>query len=107
MTPPEGRPMTPNTHLDEIRIAEAARDSAHDRSKFIAHFNPERVLAMLAEIETLKGERDEALGDRDEYRDLLHDLVMLDAEAWAIGGGPGFKERHDKAWGRARERFEP
>jgi NADH:ubiquinone oxidoreductase subunit D len=43
--------MNDNTHSDEIRIAEAARDSAHDRSKFIAHFNPERVLAMLAEIE--------------------------------------------------------
>lgn len=63
--------------------------------------------ALLARAEGAERERDEALGDVDEYRDLLHDLVMLDAEEWAIGGGPGFKERRDKAWSAARERFEP
>lgn len=45
--------------------------------------------------------------DADDYRERLHDLVMIDGEATAIGGGPGFKERRDKAWRRAREPFEP
>lgn len=45
--------------------------------------------------------------ERDDYRERLHDLVMVDAEEWATGGGPGFKERRDKAWTRAREPFEP
>lgn len=45
--------------------------------------------------------------DRDDYRERLHDLVMVDGEEAAIGGGPGFKERRDKAWDRAREPFEP
>lgn len=45
--------------------------------------------------------------DRDDYRERLRDLVMIDAEEWAIGGGPGFKDRHAKAWARAREIFEP
>lgn len=50
----------------------------------------------------------EALFDMaDDYRERLHDLVMIDAEEWAIGGGPGFKERKEKAWNRAREPFEP
>lgn len=43
----------------------------------------------------------------DDYRERLHDLVMIDAEEWAIGGGPGFRERKEKAWSRAREMFEP
>jgi hypothetical protein len=40
-------------------------------------------------------------------RERLKDLVLIDAEEWAIGGGPGFKERREKAGGRAREPFEP
>ena len=43
----------------------------------------------------------------DDLRDRLHDLVMVDSEEWAIGGGPGFKARRDAAWARAREPFEP
>jgi hypothetical protein len=42
-----------------------------------------------------------------DYRERLHDLVMIDSEEFAIGGGPGFKARRDKAWDRAREPFEP
>lgn len=41
------------------------------------------------------------------YREALHDLVQLRSEAFAIGGGPGFKEREAKAWRRAAELFEP
>lgn len=53
-------------------------------------------------------ERDEALGDRDEYRGLLHDLVLLEAERWALnGGGPGWAGRWEAAMRRATERFDP
>lgn len=45
--------------------------------------------------------------DPYDYRSLLHDLVSLDGEEWAIGGGPGFKDRYEKAWRAAREPFEP
>lgn len=45
--------------------------------------------------------------DLDELRDALHDLVQLRSEAFAIGGGPGFKEREAAAWRRAAELFEP
>lgn len=44
---------------------------------------------------------------RDDLEERLRDLVMVDSEEWAIGGGPGFKERKEKAWARAREPFEP
>jgi hypothetical protein len=116
--------MTPNTHSDEIRIAEAATpgpwtanlhhtqvtagrtygfihagaavpiaavtlgvegcSQAEGRANaaFIAHFNPERVLAMLAEktamlseIETLKGERDKA---RRHAEDRLEAVIEAD-----------------------------
>lgn len=45
--------------------------------------------------------------ERDEYREALYDLVMLHSEEWAIGGGPGFAERYEKAKRRAAELFEP
>ena len=45
--------------------------------------------------------------DATPYKDALHDLVMLDAEEWAIGGGPGFAARRKAAWVAARELFEP
>lgn len=48
-----------------------------------------------------------AVDDAEDYRERLHDLVQIDGEERAIGGGPGFKDRRDKAWDRARERFEP
>lgn len=66
-----------------------------------------RATAAEALATRLQGELEEALGDRDDYRERLHDLVMIDAEEWAVGGGPGFKDRREKAWSRARERFEP
>jgi len=47
------------------------------------------------------------IDERDELREILHDLVMLRGEAHAIGGGPGFKDREAKAWRRAEELFEP
>jgi hypothetical protein len=49
----------------------------------------------------------EPAGEADEFRDLLHDLVMLDGEESAIGGGPGFKDRKAKAWAAARDKFTP
>ena len=94
-----------NASLTFTTASNRERDEAN--ALFIATFNPQCVLALLRENEALRRERDEAQGDRAEYRDLLHDLVMLDGEEWAIGGGPGFKERSEKAWSRARERFEP
>ena len=45
--------------------------------------------------------------DPTPWRDALHDLVMLNAERHAIGGGPGWKEREAKAWRAAEELFEP
>jgi hypothetical protein len=39
--------------------------------------------------------------------EILQDLVELDSEAWAIGGGPGFNERKEAVMKRARELFEP
>lgn len=45
--------------------------------------------------------------DHQWSHDVLHDLVMLRAEEWALGGGPGIKERWEKAWRAADEIFEP
>ena len=43
-----------------------------------------------------------------EYECTLKDLVDLHSEEWAMtGGGPGVKERWEKAWARANELFEP
>ena len=41
------------------------------------------------------------------YQELLKDLCDLNAEGWANGGGPGYRERFAKAWKRAHEQFEP
>jgi hypothetical protein len=48
-----------------------------------------------------------AMDDLDAYRDALHDLVMCRSEQHAIGGGPGWKGREEKAWRAAEELFEP
>lgn len=48
-----------------------------------------------------------AVEDAEDYRERLHDLVSLDSEEAAIGGGPGFKDRRARAWTRAYEPFEP
>ena len=51
---------------------------------------------------------DAAEGERDDYRERLRDVVMIDAEEWALsGGGPGINARREQAWTRAREPFEP
>jgi hypothetical protein len=50
---------------------------------------------------------EELFDTADDYRERLHDVVLIEAEADAIGGGPRFKERHAKAWNQAREPFEP
>lgn len=54
-----------------------------------------------AEIERLTAEvRDSC---EDEYRDALSDLVSLESEMRAIGGGPGFAQRNARAWAVAEE----
>lgn len=63
--------------------------------------------SLVARINAQFNRAEDAEADRDELLEILHDLVMLDDEARAIGGGPGFKERSAKAWERARERFYP
>lgn len=57
---------------------------------------------LASRLEALAGEEDAQV-----YKDALHDLVQLRAEEWAIGGGPGFKDRQAKAWRAAEELFEP
>lgn len=61
------------------------------------------ITALCDDIRTVMAGIDE----REEYREILHDLVMIDSEERAIGGGPGFRARRDKAWARASEPFEP
>jgi len=66
------------------------------------------VSALLSELEALKGENERLKAERDDIRDRLRDVVMIDAEEWALsGGGPGIAERRETAWTRAREPFEP
>ena len=43
--------------------------------------------------------------ERDEYRDLLKDILDCEAEERAIGGGPGWRERREKAFAAGWERF--
>lgn len=64
-------------------------------------------LVKRVDLNALLAERDALVGEREDLTEILRDLVMLDAEEWATGGGPGFKDRREKAWARARERFEP
>ena len=45
--------------------------------------------------------------ERDEYRDLLKDILDCEAEERAIGGAPGYGERHARAYAAAWEKFEP
>lgn len=52
-------------------------------------------------------ERLQRADDATPYKEALHDLVQLRGEEWAIGGGPGFKDRVTKAWRAAEELFEP
>lgn len=61
-------------------------------------------LFQLPSVLTLQGNIDEAVStavlrpatDADRLREILHDLVGLISEEQAIGGGPGFKDRHAK-----------
>lgn len=48
-----------------------------------------------------------AIDDAEAEREILHDLVMDESERRAIGGGPNWRERHEKTWARAMELFEP
>lgn len=48
----------------------------------------------------------DAQDNAEEYHEILHDLVQDECEMRAIGGGPGWKERHEKTWARAFELFE-
>ena len=43
----------------------------------------------------------------EEAYEILHDLVDMQCEKWAIGGGPNWKEREEAIWRRAKELFEP
>ncbi len=45
----------------------------------------------------------EHLATVEELREVLHDLCMDHSERVAIGGGPGWRERHAKTWARAYE----
>lgn len=74
--------------------------------------SPEKVLAgdlrnLLDALSSERAAREEAEGEIEDLTEILRDLVMIDGEEAAIGGGPGFKDRKAKAWARARERFEP
>lgn len=95
------------------RLGRLAANCLYDESLSAAEASTlteaaEALTAQQAQIAELTRERDEALADRDDFRDRLHDLVMIDAEEWALnGGGPGIKERRERAWNRAREPFEP
>ena len=41
--------------------------------------------------------------DATPYREALSELVRLDGEAWATGGGPGYRMRYERAWDEARD----
>lgn len=65
-------------------------------------------LAAEARATKAEEERDAARDDRDHFRDLLHDIVQLQSEHWALnGGGPGWADRWEKAFRRAEEPFQP
>lgn len=49
----------------------------------------------------------DVIDQRDELKEILKDLCDLDAEYQAVGGGPGYKQRSEKAWQRAHEVFQP
>lgn len=100
--------------LEHVRIAEnteAARVYYEvNAALYAVRGRPDLLSALTAsqaEVERLTRERDEARGDADDLKERLYDVVMIEAEEWAIGGGPGFKDRKEKAWNRAREPFEP
>lgn len=91
----EGNPMVCD---DSGLVAECITD---EDAAYISACHPARIIGLVDECEGL---RDEV----EELAEMLRDLVMLDAEANAIrGGGPGWRERHDKAMARAAERFMP
>ena len=48
----------------------------------------------------------DAVDDLEDRTDILHDLVTDECERRAIGGGPNWRERHEKTWARAMELFE-
>ena len=92
--------------VEELRrmVAESAFYGMADEASLLirAAKAMQREAGLRAEVERLR-----AAPDLQEYKDALHDLVMLDAEQWATGGGPGFAERRKTAWDIARSLFEP
>lgn len=72
------------------------RQQSHEGAMDLRDYNRRAVEAL-----------EELWADAEEFKERLHDLVMIEAEQDAIGGGPGFKERKEKAWRLARELFEP
>jgi hypothetical protein len=55
----------------------------------------------------MKSQRQREIDRNEEAYEILRDLVSMDSEKWAIGGGSGWKEREAAIWKRARELFEP
>jgi hypothetical protein len=81
-------------YREEFVVRQAAN------ATFICTFDPPTALSLLSRLSAAEAEA-------EDLRERLRDVVMIDAEAFATGGGPGFKERKEKAWNRAREPFEP
>lgn len=63
-----------------------------------------RIAALTAERDALLAAKERAEGERDDYEELLRDLVDLENERDALsGGGPGIGARWQNAMERARE----
>lgn len=87
------------SHKPDVRLASLLRAcKAKDGG------DPEITIAdrakLAADIEAL-------MDERDDYRERLSDIATSLSEQRAIGGGPGWKGRWDKALDRACEVFEP
>lgn len=55
----------------------------------------------------LRAELDCAQDEADEFRQLLKDVLDIEAELDAIGGGPHWKRRREEIYARAWEPFLP
>lgn len=59
------------------------------------------------EVTSLTCDLEQAEDERDELREMLHDVFMLRMEYEAVGAWPGFRDREAAAWNRVREWFQP
>jgi len=59
------------------------------------------------EVTSLTCDLEQAEDERDELREMLHDVEQLRLEYAATGGGPRFHEREAAAWNRVHEYFQP